>query len=47
MVSMLAQETTPRASVFDPSVRDTVYSIDDLNSIDAGAFCEESFERHS
>src|SRR5215211_5864795 len=43
MVSTLAQACTPRASAFDPSVRDTVYSIDDLKSIDAGAFFEENF----
>lgn len=43
MVPSLSKACTPRASVFDPSVRDTVYSIDDLNSIDAGAFFEENF----
>ena len=33
----------PRASVFDPSVRDTVYSIDELRSLDPAAFFAENW----
>lgn len=43
MIPSLSQACAPRQSVFDPSIRDTVYSIDDLNSIDPGAFFEENY----
>lgn len=39
----LDQACQPRASVFDPSVQDTVYNIDDLNSIDANTFFAENY----
>jgi len=43
MVQALGQLCHPRASVFDPSIRDTVYSIDDLPTIDAKAFFAENY----
>jgi len=43
MVQTLGQLCHPRASVFDPSIRDTVYSIDDLPTINAQAFFEENY----
>lgn len=43
MVQALGQLCHPRDSVFDPSIRDTVYSIDDLPSINAKAFFAENF----
>ena len=39
----LEQACQPRASVFDPAVRDTVYNIDDLNVINANAFFAENY----
>jgi hypothetical protein len=43
MLKTLEQACKPRASVFDPSVRDTVYNIDDLNQIDAHQFFAENY----
>ena len=43
MPKTLAQACTPRPSVFDPTVRDTVYNIDDLNQIDARQFFAENY----
>ena len=43
MPKTLAQATTPRASVFDPNIRDTVYNIDDLNQIDPQTFFAENY----
>jgi hypothetical protein len=43
MTATLAQACTPRPSVFNPSVRDAVYSIDDLPSINPAEFFEENF----
>jgi hypothetical protein len=39
----LADACAPRPSVFDRTVRDTVYSVDDLDQIDARAFFAENF----
>lgn len=39
----LAESCTPRPSVFDPAIRDTVYNIDDLHQIDARRFFAENF----
>lgn len=39
----LQQACAPRASVFDPSIRDTVYSIDELSQIDAARFFAENY----
>lgn len=39
----LAEACAPRQSVFDPTIRDTVYSIDDLYQIDARRFFAENF----
>lgn len=39
----LEQACTPRPSVFDPTVRDTVYSIDDLRSLDPAVFFAENW----
>ena len=39
----LEQACTPRASVFDPAVRDTVYSIDDLRQVEARQFFAENY----
>lgn len=43
MARSLAQLCTPRQSVFDPSVRDTVYNIDDLPHIDPQRFFAENY----
>ncbi|MBA2278682.1 MAG: DUF499 domain-containing protein [Chloroflexia bacterium] len=43
MVEPLAVGCVPRDSVFDPSVRDTVYSIDDLATIDHRSFFAENY----
>jgi hypothetical protein len=43
MLRTLDQAMTPRESVFDSNVRDTVYNIDDLATIDPGRFFEENF----
>lgn len=43
MIQTLGQLCHPRDSVFDPSIRDTVYSIDDLPTIDAKVFFDENF----
>jgi predicted AAA+ superfamily ATPase len=39
----LEQANTPRPSVFDPSVRDTVDSLDDLDRIDPDKFFAENY----
>ena len=39
----LEQVCQPRTSVFDPTVRDTVYSIDDLTTLNPGAFFAENY----
>src|SRR5207302_112288 len=39
----LEQACTPRQSVFDPAIRDTVDSIDALNSLDANQFFAENY----
>lgn len=39
----LAQACTPRSSIFDSSIRDTVYNIDDLKEIPARRFFEENY----
>ncbi len=43
LTKTLEQVCTPRESVFDPSVRDTVYNIDDLDSIDPQNFFAENY----
>jgi len=43
MVSTLEQACTPRRSVFDPTVSDTVYNIDDLARIDGSRFFAENY----
>jgi hypothetical protein len=43
VIQTLAQACHPRDSVFNPSVRDTVYSIDDLPLIDPKGFFAENF----
>lgn len=43
MTATLAQACTPRPSVFDPNIRDSVYSIEDLDQIDPGQFFAENF----
>jgi predicted AAA+ superfamily ATPase len=43
MQNSLADTCVPRNSVFDPSIQDTVYSIDDLAQIDPHHFFEENF----
>ncbi len=43
MLKPLAQVCEPRDSVFDPSVRDTVYNIDDLPTIDPARFFAENY----
>ena len=43
MIKTLSEACKPRASVFDPSVRDTVYNIDDLHSINAKEFFAENY----
>lgn len=43
MFQTLAQACTPRQSVFDPDIRDTVYNIDDLPQIDAQRFFKENY----
>ena len=39
----LAQACVPRSSVFDPAIRDTVYNIDDLGTINADRFFTENY----
>jgi predicted AAA+ superfamily ATPase len=39
----LERACTPRPSVFAPSVRHTVYSLDDLATIDPGRFFAETY----
>jgi hypothetical protein len=39
----LEQANIPRSSVFDPSVRDTVDSLDDLERIDPDKFFAENY----
>ncbi|MGH2534504.1 MAG: DUF499 domain-containing protein [Thermomicrobiales bacterium] len=39
----LTEACTPRPSVFDPAVRDTVYNIDDLSRLDPAAFFAENY----
>ncbi len=43
MFKTLEQACTPRRSVFDPAIRDTVYNIDELNRIDAARFFAENY----
>ncbi|MCA9864506.1 MAG: hypothetical protein KC432_15840, partial [Thermomicrobiales bacterium] len=43
MILSLKDACTPRKSVFDTNTRDTVYSLDDLHSIDAAEFFDENF----
>lgn len=43
MIPSLKEACTPRESVFDTSLRDTVYNLDDLRKIDARDFFEENF----
>ncbi len=43
MFKTLAQACTPRQSVFDPSISDTVYNIDELTHIDATRFFAENY----
>lgn len=40
---LLEHACKPRPSVFDPTVRDTVYNIDELRSLDPGAFFRENW----
>jgi hypothetical protein len=42
-LTSLLDACTPRASVFDPAVRDTVYSLDDLPGINAHQFFAENY----
>jgi hypothetical protein len=39
----LPEACTPRASVFDPNIRDTVYNIDELTTIDPERFFAENY----
>src|SRR5579859_7532106 len=43
MFKTLEQACTPRQSVFDPAISDTVYNIDDLPRIDAQRFFKENY----
>jgi chromosomal replication initiation ATPase DnaA len=43
MPNTLAQLCTPRQTVFDPTVRDTVYNIDDLAQINPQHFFAENY----
>ena len=43
MIPSLMEACVPRESVFDTSTRDTVYSLDDLNQLDAQEFFDENF----
>ena len=43
MPETLAQACTPRPSVFDPAIGDTVYNIDDLPQIDPHRFFAENY----
>src|SRR5690242_13138007 len=43
MLKSLDQACKPRQSVFDPSIRDTVYNIDELPQIDAARFFAENY----
>jgi predicted AAA+ superfamily ATPase len=43
MARTLAEVCTPRQSVFDPSIRDTVYDIGRLNEIDPQQFFAENY----
>ncbi|HEV2526876.1 MAG TPA: DUF499 domain-containing protein [Thermomicrobiales bacterium] len=43
MIPSLLEACVPRQSVFDTNLRDTVYSLDDLASIDGRAFFAENF----
>lgn len=43
VLRVLAENCTPRDSVFDPAIRDTVYNIDDLHKIDARRFFTENY----
>lgn len=43
MAKVLQQACVPRRWVFDPSVRDTVYDIDDLDQLDPGRFFAENY----
>lgn len=43
MFKTLEQSCTPRRSVFDPSIGDTVYNIDELTRIDAATFFSENY----
>lgn len=43
LMRTLAEVCRPRKSVFDPQVRDTVYSLEDLDSIDPNVFFEENY----
>ncbi len=43
MFKTLEQSCTPRRSVFEPSIGDTVYNIDELTRIDAATFFSENY----
>lgn len=43
MFKTLEQACTPRQSVFDPAIRDTVYNIDELDRIDPARFFAENY----
>lgn len=47
MFKTLEQACTPRRSVFDPTIGDTVYNIDDLNHINAERFFAENYVTES
>lgn len=43
MPMTLDQACTPRPSVFDPNLRDTVYNLDELGTVDASRFFAENY----
>jgi hypothetical protein len=43
MLKSLEQACTPRKSVFDPALRDTVYNIDELGKVDPKRFFAENY----
>ncbi len=43
MALTLEQACTPRQSVFDPNIHDTVFNIDELTTIDPERFFSENY----